>query len=122
MCLSAIIDCQWPLTTPQLFNMIDSIQGVYNSQDFLREAIQILIKKILTKNAKSLKLFEYICLKFKLEEVRILSTSADLSLFLMMKGIYLKQYPGASQKVDQLMSYSDFFSKKNLALVCTLLK
>ena len=67
---------------------------------------------MLQKNNKSIKLFEYVCAKFKISEGRIMSTSSDLSLFLTLRSIYKDQYDGASKQFDNIMNVEIFKDKK----------
>jgi len=47
MCASAIIDSQWPSSAKMLNPLVDMLAEIYNTQEFLREAIQVVLTKIL---------------------------------------------------------------------------
>ena len=117
MCASAVIDSKWPNANTKMFvPLIDMLAEIYHAQEFLREAIQVVLVKILKTNPS---LLEMIVTKFKLYEEKILATSSDLSLYLTIKDLYSF---GKSKELDKLFSFDIFGNKKHLATISTLLK
>lgn len=122
MSISAIIECKWEINTKQLFKLVDIVTEVYHSQEFLREAIQLLLIKVLQSGQKSVKLFEHICSSLKISEGKIVTSSSDLSLFLSLRNIYLLNFNRDSKEFDSLMQIEIVGNKKYLQHISALIK
>ena len=86
--------------------LIDLLFKIYESQEFLREAIQTTLVKILKNTTKSVKVFDYMVEKLlvgadgKIDEGSLGSafkSSSILSLFLVMRKVYRENYKNDSK-------------------------
>jgi len=102
--------------------LVDILADVYDGQEFLREAIQVIIVKILKSKVASVVLFDEIVTKFKLTEAKALSLSAYLSLFFALRAIYHDKFSGESKIHDALMNFEVVSNKKHLQSVRDLVK
>ena len=117
MCVSAIIESGWIGQSTnqgqqkQLLTLLDMLVEIYRSQEFLREAIQVIISKILRAQNRSVKIFDFLVQKLlvssdqkpnQIESV-IFQSSSSLSLFLTLKGLYLEFFDGQSKEFNSMM-------------------
>jgi len=117
MCVSAMIDSQW-VSGKTFYKLLDILAKIYAEQEFLREAIQLICIKVLKSSSANIALFDKIVSDLKmLSEAKALSSSADLSLFLCLRDIYLTKFQGQSKEHDKLMCTDIISNKKNLASI-----
>lgn len=119
MCASAILESGWiaPSTTgpsDNLLTLLEVLYEIYKLHEFLREAIQVALEKILTRISATASSFDYILERFLLyqeagsgkkesgdkkgkktiDEKEVLSTalleSSSLSMFLMLRQVYAR--------------------------------
>ena len=74
MCVSAIVDSQWITNAKQMGTLIDVLGDIYHAQEFLREAIQLVVVKIIKSPVGNIKLFDYVLTKLRLTEIKVSST------------------------------------------------
>jgi len=122
MCISAMIDSQWVSNAKQAVPVIDALVEIYNTQEFLREGIQLVFVKILKSSFGSVKLFDHIVSKLGLNETKITISSSDLSLFFVLREVYISNFKGQSREHDTLMSFDVVGNKKQLQFVAGLIK
>jgi len=100
--------------------LVDILFKIHISQEFLREAIQTTLVKILKNTTKSVKVFDYIVKKLlvgdlsenaKVDEGSLFKTSSSISLFLIIRKIYREKFQGESKEYNTLMN-SDFIKNK----------
>lgn len=100
--------------------LVDILFKIHISQEFLREAIQTTLVKILKNTTKSVKVFDYIVKKLlvgdlsenaKVDEGFLFKTSSSISLFLIIRKIYREKFQGESKEYNTLMN-SDFIKNK----------
>lgn len=94
------------MTSSNLTPLIDLLFKIYDSQEFLREAIQTTFVKILKNTTKSVKVFDYMVEKLlvgsdaKIDEGSlgsVFKTSSRLSLYLIMRKTYREHYKNESK-------------------------
>lgn len=101
MCISAIVESQWSIQKENLTTLIDILLKIHDSQEFLREAIQTTLVKILKNTTKSVKVFDYIVKKLlvgsesdstKVDEGSLFKSSSSLSLYLTLRKVYREKF------------------------------
>jgi len=139
MCVSAILESGWVTqgsaqgSQKQLMSLIDILVEVYHRQEFLREAIQVIVVKVLRTLVKGVKVFDYVVEKLLLAnkptegkqaqlQDTIFQTSSSLSLFLCLRDAYLECFDGQSQEHDEIMQYQVVQNKKHLHQISALIK
>lgn len=136
MCVSAVIESGWigqgtnQGQQRQLLALLDILIGIYDSQEFLREAIQVIISKILKAQNRSVKIFDYIVQKLlgspdKIKNHKdsvIFQSSSSLSLFLTLRDIYSTSFDGQSKEMNDILHMNFMKDKKILLQISTLIK
>jgi len=134
MCVSAIIESGWitqatsQSQSKQLMTLLDTLIDIYHLQEFLREAIQVIIVKVLKTQIKSVKIFDYLVQKLlffstkESQENTIFLSSSNLSLYLSLKEMYLDAFEGQSKEYDNIMHYQFIQNKKHLNQINLLIK
>jgi hypothetical protein len=69
-----------------------------------------------------LKLFEYILEKTLPNEKEICASSSNLSLFFVLKGIFLEHFKGQSKKHEELLTLDILSNKKMLGSINGLIR
>lgn len=136
MCVSAVLESGWigqgnsQGQQQQLLTLLDILIEIYRLQEFLREAIQVIISKVLRAQNGSVKIFDYLVQKLLINsdskqgqlESAIFQSSSSLSLYLTLKGLYLEFFDGQSKEFNNDMQLHFIKNKKHLHQISSLIK